>query len=64
MKIASFHINGKDSYGIVVEDGLVDVGSKLGADLPDVRSVLDADALDTIGDVAIGQSADYNFSEV
>ena len=64
MKLASYEINGKNSYGDVVEDGLVDVGSKFSTDFPDVRSVLDADALDKIGDAAVGQSADYKLSEV
>ena len=64
MKLASYEINGKNSYGVVVEDGLVDVGSKLGTDLPNVRAVLEADAIDKIGDAAVGQSADFNFSEV
>ena len=42
MKIATFEVNGRVSYGIVKDQGVVDAGSRLGARFPDLRSVISA----------------------
>ncbi len=45
MRIASFERNGTPSYGVVSDDRLIDVGSRLRSRYPDLRAVLAADAL-------------------
>jgi 2-keto-4-pentenoate hydratase/2-oxohepta-3-ene-1,7-dioic acid hydratase in catechol pathway len=45
MKLASFTASGRASYGIVVGEGLVDLGARLGDRYPDLRAALAADAL-------------------
>jgi 2-keto-4-pentenoate hydratase/2-oxohepta-3-ene-1,7-dioic acid hydratase in catechol pathway len=52
MKIASFEISGRPSYGVVVGDGIVDVGARLGARYPTLRAVLAGAALDEIARAA------------
>src|SRR5262249_21544307 len=54
MKLASFTVSGRPSYGIVVGDGLVDLGARLGDRYPDLRAALAADAL---GELARAASA-------
>ena len=42
MKLATFEVNGRVSYGIATETGAVDVGSRLGDQFPDLRSMIAA----------------------
>jgi len=64
MKLASYQVNGNDSYGVVRVDGIIDIGSRLGDKFSDVRAVLAADALDQISDAAEGQQQDFALDDV
>ena len=48
MKLASFTASGRASYGIVVGDGIVDVGARLGARYPTLRAAIAGGALGEI----------------
>jgi 2-keto-4-pentenoate hydratase/2-oxohepta-3-ene-1,7-dioic acid hydratase in catechol pathway len=50
MKLASYRLNNKDSYGIVVGDGIVDLGKRL--PYADLRALLEADGLSKAADLA------------
>jgi 2-keto-4-pentenoate hydratase/2-oxohepta-3-ene-1,7-dioic acid hydratase in catechol pathway len=52
MKLASFSVSGRASYGVVADGGLVDVGARLGARYPNLRAALAADALGEIARAA------------
>jgi 2-keto-4-pentenoate hydratase/2-oxohepta-3-ene-1,7-dioic acid hydratase in catechol pathway len=52
MRIASFRHGSVESYGIVVDDAVVDVGAALQPRYPTLRAVLAADALDDVSSVA------------
>ena len=56
MKLVSFRRDGKASYGVVVDGGIVDAGRRLGASAPDLRSALGS--LDKLKALA-GEAADY-----
>ena len=58
MKLASFEIKGRASYGVVVGDGVIDVGARSGARHPTLRAVLAADALDEIAAASAGAKPD------
>lgn len=45
MKLTSFIRDGQPSYGIVTSDGVIDLGRRLGRQLPTLRSLLAAGAL-------------------
>ncbi|PWC18617.1 5-oxopent-3-ene-1,2,5-tricarboxylate decarboxylase [Brenneria roseae subsp. roseae] len=45
MKLASYRYNGKNSYGIYTPTGLIDLGSKIGRQYADLKSLLMQDAL-------------------
>jgi 2-keto-4-pentenoate hydratase/2-oxohepta-3-ene-1,7-dioic acid hydratase in catechol pathway len=49
MRLASFLIQDRPTYGIVTDRGVIDLGARLGVGRPDLRSLLEADAL---GEVA------------
>jgi 2-keto-4-pentenoate hydratase/2-oxohepta-3-ene-1,7-dioic acid hydratase in catechol pathway len=52
MKLLTFARNGRTSYGIVTDGGVIDAGARLGAALPDLQAVLAADALGRVAALA------------
>lgn len=61
MKLASFNIKDRQSYGVVVGDGVIDAGSRLG--LPTLRAALDAGAETALRQMA-GERVDFALKEV
>ena len=57
MKLVSFRRDGKASYGVVVDGGVVDAGRRLGGTFPDLRSAIGG-GLDKLKGLA-GEAADY-----
>lgn len=45
MKLVSFEVNGRASYGVLKGEKVTDLGQRFGSQYPDLRSVLEADAL-------------------
>lgn len=45
MKLVSFEVNGRASYGALIGDRVVDLGQRFAAQYPDLRAALAADAL-------------------
>jgi 2-keto-4-pentenoate hydratase/2-oxohepta-3-ene-1,7-dioic acid hydratase in catechol pathway len=48
MKLASFAVAGRASYGLIADGGLVDLGARLGSRYPTLRAALAGDALGEI----------------
>jgi hypothetical protein len=44
MKLATFSIDGKQTYGAVSDDGVVDLGRRFGTRFPDLKALLAASA--------------------
>jgi 2-keto-4-pentenoate hydratase/2-oxohepta-3-ene-1,7-dioic acid hydratase in catechol pathway len=63
MKLVSFTSSGRASYGVVVGDGLIDIGRRLGARFPTLRAAIAGDALAEIAAEANGR-ADLQLSQV
>ena len=63
MKLASFVHQGIRSYGIVKADGVIDLGRRLGASYGDLKSLLDADALNEAQQL-FGEKTDLSFDEL
>jgi hypothetical protein len=64
MKIARFKVKDKTSYGVVIGDGIIDVGAKMGGTYADVADVLRADALNRVAEFAGGRIPDISFDQV
>jgi len=63
MRLATFMIGGRQSYGVVRDDGIVDLGRKLGATYPTLKSLLAAD-WPREAEAAAAAPADYREAEV
>ncbi len=63
MKLATFSVGETTSYGIVRGQSIVDAGVRLGARLPDLRSVLAAGAIEALRALA-SEREDYALGEV
>lgn len=61
MKLASYRTGGRDSYGIVREDGIVDLGSRM-ADMPDLMAAITAGVLRE--DLCAGEASDLALADV
>jgi len=61
VKLATYAVQGKVSYGVVAGDGIVDLGNSR---YPTLKSVLAAGALDQVQKAAQGKRADHPLSEV
>jgi 2-keto-4-pentenoate hydratase/2-oxohepta-3-ene-1,7-dioic acid hydratase in catechol pathway len=64
MKLASYKVRGRDSYGVVVGEGVVDLKLRLGAGYDGVLDLLRAGALDKARDAARGARPDFPLREV
>lgn len=56
MKLASFRRDGRDTYGIVTDDGLIDAGARLGQRYADLRALLAAGALAELAALKSGKA--------
>lgn len=64
MKIATFESDGRISYGVVKNDGIVDAGSHFSGRFPDVRALISARALDELEQLARQTPANLKLSEI
>ena len=64
MKLATYSIGGKQSYGAVVGDGIVDLGKKIGDKYPDLRSLLAGEGLAAAQAAVAGATPDVKVADV
>lgn len=64
MRLASYRIDSVASWGVVIDQGIVDVGRHLDGRFPTLRSALDRSALAEIADYALQRSADVALDAV
>ena len=64
MKIASFEKDGLTSYGVVIDDGIIDLKARLGDKFPKFIDVLRNDAVGEISQVIEKQSPDFMLDEI
>jgi 2-keto-4-pentenoate hydratase/2-oxohepta-3-ene-1,7-dioic acid hydratase in catechol pathway len=63
MKLATFEVNGRVSYGIVNGNGVVDAGLHLGSRFPDLLSVMAAGELKQLEKLAV-KAADFLLADI
>ena len=64
MKLTSYRRNGKDSYGIVTDAGVIDLESRLGSKYPDLKALIAGDALAEAQAIARQARADADLQAV
>ena len=63
MRLTSFEIEGRQSFGLVTGNGVVDAGRRLGRDTPGLRDALSAGALDRLRAFE-SERADYSLEDI
>ena len=58
MKLATYLYRNEESYGVIVDDGIVDLGRRMGDVYPDLKSLLEGDGLDDAREILRGAKAD------
>src|SRR5258708_177855 len=64
MKLVSFAMSGRASWGVVTGTGVIDMGRRLGAEYPSLRALLAADAIAAVAEAARAAKPDHVLSEV
>lgn len=64
MRLVTFAYQGRESYGVVMSGGIVDVGRYLGYRPPDLRSAIADDLLPEIAGIARQAQRDYALADV
>src|SRR5258708_26779892 len=64
MKLASYMVGAKSTFGVVTGDGVIDATRCLGGRFSTLRQALAADALDDIRRVTVGQAPDHKLTDV
>lgn len=64
MRYISFEIGGRASYGYVLDHGIHDLGARIGAVLPDLKSYLEASELGLVPEGGLSSTSDYFLSEI
>lgn len=63
MKLVSFRRNGTSGYGVVKDDGIVDIGARLSS-APTLRALLETDGLDKARELASTCDTDFPLAEI
>ena len=63
MRLASYRLDGEDTYGAVVGDGVVTLGGR-NARYPTLRDALTADAIGELRSAAIGKAPDHKLAQI
>ena len=63
MRLASYNIRGRTSFGAVVGDGIVDLRTRMAPRFSSVLDIIRADALDEVEAILRGVRADFALSE-
>jgi len=64
MKLASYLVNGKEVFGVVVGDGVITMNERLGEKYASLRDVLADFALDEMHDAALGATPDQKLADL
>ncbi|NKN38205.1 fumarylacetoacetate hydrolase family protein [Agrobacterium sp. a22-2] len=64
MKLLTFEIQNRKSFGAVVDDGVVDLGRKFEGRYADLLAVLEAQALPELESACVGAKPDYMLSDI
>lgn len=64
MKLASFSLGKNESYGVVTDGSVIDLGRRLGSRFPTLRSAIAADAIGEIARITASEKPDMPLSAV
>lgn len=63
-RLASFHANGADRYGVVIDDGIIDLTPEFGTRFKGLKEVIEAGAIEELLRAAEGRNPSYREEDV
>ena len=63
-RIATFKIHGKTAYGLITDEGVIDLSKDFLPDFPGLRDVIEAGALSRLVEAGKGRTPDYKLDEI
>jgi len=63
-RIAAFHAQGADRYGVVTDEGVIDLTAMFEARFPNLQAVVEAGALEEVIAAAQGRAVDFSEDEI
>ena len=64
MKLASFRHQDVDSFGIVTDTGIIDLGRRVGPDIASLKALIAANRLDKVREIGATAAADISFEDI
>lgn len=64
MKLLSFRLHNRESWGVLVDGGVLDLGARHGGRWPSLSAVLSEGALDSVRDLSLGLGPDLPIEEI
>lgn len=64
MKLCSYLTGGNSHYGVVADDGVIDLSASLGSEFPDLRSLIAGNGLAKAKQVSAGRKPDHRLSDL
>jgi 2-keto-4-pentenoate hydratase/2-oxohepta-3-ene-1,7-dioic acid hydratase in catechol pathway len=64
MRLMTYEVNGKTSFGVAEGEGVIDLGAAMGGKYADILSLLEADAVTEAGAAAAGRTPDHALADV
>ena len=63
-RFASFTTGGRKAYGLITENGVIDLSARFGDRFPTLREVVEANAFDELVEAAVDRQPDFPLSEI
>ena len=63
-RFASFTTGTRKAYGLILDNGVVDLSARFGARFPTLKEVVEANAFDELANAVAGQQPDFPLSEI
>ena len=64
MRLASFRYDDKDTFGVIIAGGAVDLGARCGHEWSSLRALLEAQAVERAADIAAGADIDATLDDI
>lgn len=64
MKLAAFEVKGRVSYGMVIGDGIIDAGTRMGEQFPDIQAIIANGSMAMLAALSREAKPDYRINNV
>jgi 2-keto-4-pentenoate hydratase/2-oxohepta-3-ene-1,7-dioic acid hydratase in catechol pathway len=64
MKLISYEVDGRATYGLLIDDHIIDLGRRLGHRAPTLKALIATGEMHTLAAAQLGDAADHRLAEV